>query len=246
MGETQAITETPTRNSAYEQELVELRTGLLKMAGRVEQMIDTASASLHTRDPALVQKVIEEDRLVNVAELDIDELCLRILALRQPLGPDLRFITQALKMVTDLERIGDLAVNMAERARDLNELSASGIHPGIGEMAVHVRRMVGGAIDAFIERDVAKAKHVLEIDDKVDDLYERVFTDLLEQMRDDGEIHRGIHLQSAAKFLERMGDHACNLAEQVVFMFEGRDIRHPKSAAIVASRPAEPPHDEEA
>lgn len=210
------------------------------MAGRVEQMIDTAARSFEQRDKNLLAIVIEEDRLVNVAELDIDGLCLRILALRQPMGPDLRFITQALKMVTDLERIGDLAVNLAERARDLNELGVGPIHPGIGQMSTVVRRMVSSAIDAFIEKDVDKARAVLKLDDEVDDLYEAVFTSVLEKMRENHEIHRGIHVQSAAKFLERMGDHATNLAEQVVFMFEGEDIRHPKSAAAVGSRPAEP------
>ena len=223
--------------SDYENELSELRSGLLKMAGRVEQMIGMADKGLRDRDTDIVDKVVGEDRLVNRAELDIDGLCLRILALRQPMGPDLRFVTQALKMVTDLERIGDLAVNLAERGRDLGELGAGPVHPGIHEMADRTRAMVGDAIDAFVEGDVVKARAVLAADDAVDDLYEKVFQDVLEKMRDNGEIHRGIHVQSAAKFLERMGDHSTNLAEQVIFMLEGEDIRHPRSPR--PSRPAE-------
>lgn len=209
------------------------------MAARVERMIELAARAMLERDGELIKQVISEDQQVNIAEIEIDDLCLRILALRQPMGPDLRFITQALKMVTDLERIGDLAVNVAERARDLNRIGGVGpIHDGIGEMAKVVRRMVGTAIDAFVEKSVPKAKDVLDLDDKVDDLYEVVFTDVLEKMRASHEIHRGIHVQSAAKFLERMGDHSCNLAEQVVFMFEGEDIRHPKSAAKAAAQEA--------
>lgn len=229
-----------SRASAYELELDELRSGLLKMASRVEQMIDIAAQAIDEQSRDMVAEVVEEDRLVNVAELDIDELCLRILALRHPMGPDLRFITQALKMVTDLERIGDLAVNLAERGRDLHLLGVGHVHPGIGEMAVRVRQMVSMSIDAFIERDVEKAKHVLSLDDGVDDRYGQVFKFVLEKMRENHEIHRGIHVQSAAKYLERIGDHACNLAEQVVFMFEGEDIRHPKSAAAVAAMPSDP------
>jgi phosphate transport system protein len=223
--------DTPGKRTAsdYEEELQSLREGLLAMAGRVERMIRMATDALKSLERRSIKELVAEDRQVNRAELDIDGLCLRILARRQPMGPDLRFITQALKMVADLERIGDLAVNVGERARDLSKLESSPVHPALEEMGDRARKMVGLAIDAFVEKDADKAREVLVLDDAIDELYARVFEEVLDRMRSDGEIHRGIHVQSAAKFLERIGDHAMNLAEQVVFMVDGTDIRHPRA-----------------
>jgi phosphate transport system protein len=211
----------------YEEELRKLRESLLRMAGRVEQMIDRSLTALLGRDEELARATIEHDQQVNRAEVDTDELCLVILARRQPMGSDLRFITLALKMVTDLERIGDLAVNICERTSDLAADRGAVIHDAIPEMGRLVRAMIADAIDAFVHADAGKAEAVIARDSAVDALYHQAFRDLLQQMAASPErLHAGIHIQSVAKWLERIGDHATNLAELVVFMVRGKDIRH--------------------
>ena len=211
----------------YEAELQEVRHRLLRMAGRVEEMIANAVQALVELDSELARRTIEADHKVNRAEVETDDLCLRVLARRQPLGPDLRFITLAFKMVTDLERIGDLTVNICERAIDLNAETELRANIDVERMAQLVRSMVREAIDAFVTGDAAKASEVIERDHEVDALYHQFFRELLRMMvADASAVPRGIHLQSVAKYLERMGDHATNLAEQVVFMVKGKDIRH--------------------
>jgi phosphate transport system protein len=211
----------------YENQLEELRERLLRMAGVVEQMIVDSVRSALDQNRALAEATIERDVTVNRLEVESDELCLLILAKRQPLASDLRFVTLSLKMVTDLERIGDLAVNVCERAIDLVGHPQPWPWDNIEGMARLVRAMIRDAIQAFVDRDVAKAEVVLEKDPEVDKLYWRIFRDALEIMRrQTNSMHDGIHVQSIAKFLERMGDHATNLAEQVVFMIKGKDIRH--------------------
>ncbi|MET0388459.1 MAG: phosphate signaling complex protein PhoU [Polyangiales bacterium] len=211
----------------YEGQLQELRERLLRMAGVVEQMIvDAVRAALY-QDRELAQATIALDGTVNRLEVESDELCLLILAKRQPLASDLRFVTLSLKMVTDLERIGDLAVNICERAIDLAGHPQPWPWDTIENMARVVRAMIRDAIQAFVERDVEKAQKVCERDVEVDKLYWQIFKTTLELMRKQpNSVHDGIHVQSVAKFLERMGDHSTNLAEQVVFMIKGKDIRH--------------------
>ncbi|MBK7972125.1 MAG: phosphate signaling complex protein PhoU [Deltaproteobacteria bacterium] len=211
----------------FEAELQEIRHRLLRMAGRVEEMITDAVRALIERDPELARRTIEADHKVNRAEVDTDDLCLRVLARRQPLGSDLRFITLAFKMVTDLERIGDLTVNLCERAIDLAAEPELRANVDVERMAQLVRSMVRDAIDAFVAGDADKAALVIERDHEVDERYHLAFREVLRVMLADGTtITRGIHLQSVAKYLERMGDHGTNLAEQVVFMIKGKDIRH--------------------
>jgi phosphate transport system protein len=211
----------------YENELRVLRDQLLLMAGRVEVMIADAVRALDEGDSALARATILSDREVNRAEVDTDELCLVVLAKRQPLASDLRFITLALKMVTDLERIGDLAVNICERAIDLNRDEKLLPYDDVRRAAGVVQSMVRDAIDAFVESDVAKAEAVIARDDVIDEAYHQIFRRILETMLGDpGSVERGIHIQSVAKFLERIGDHCTNLAEQVIFMVKGKDIRH--------------------
>lgn len=211
----------------YEGELEELRERLLRMAGMVEQMIiDAVRAALY-QDRELAQATIERDITVNRLEVETDELCLLILVKRQPMASDLRFVTLALKMVTDLERIGDLAVNICERAIDLAGHPQPWPWDSIENMGRVVRAMIRDAIQAFVDRDVEKAQAVCERDAEVDKVYWQLFRAVLELMRKQPSlVHDGIHVQSIAKFLERMGDHSTNLAEQVVFMIKGKDIRH--------------------
>ncbi len=211
----------------FENELRVLRQRLLAMAGWVEEMIANSVRSVVENDPELARETIELDRNVNRAELETDELCMVILARRQPMASDLRFITLALKMVTDLERIGDLAVNISERALDLCRAPQLKPYHDIPQMAEVVQSMVHDASDAFVKADASKAYDVIARDDTVDDLYVRAFRDLMAIMiRDPGAVERGIHVQSIAKFLERMADHSTNLAEQVIFMVKGKDVRH--------------------
>ncbi|MCG8558147.1 MAG: phosphate signaling complex protein PhoU [Proteobacteria bacterium] len=212
----------------YEQQLRELKENVLLMAGRVEEMIDSSVRALVQGDSELARRTIRSDRKVNRAELDIDELCMLLLAKRQPVASDLRRITFTLKMVTDLERIGDLGVNIAERALDLERLPRWPLYEGIVDMAAITRSMVKDAIDAFVQGNVDQAAAVIERDDKVDELYTHVFHEALELMRKEpATIQRGIHVQSVAKWLERVADHSTNLAEQVIFMVKGKDVRHP-------------------
>lgn len=214
----------------YENDLKKLRESLLKMAGRVEEMIANSVKALVERDIGLARSTITADHLVNRAEVETDELCLVILAKRQPVASDLRFITLSLKMVTDLERIGDLAVNICERAIDLGQDAPLKPWVDVPRMAAIVQAMVRDSIDAFVAGDADRAQSVIERDRELDELYIRVFRELLSAMlADTSVVERGIHAQSVAKWLERMGDHATNLAEQVVFMVKGKDIRHMKA-----------------
>jgi phosphate transport system protein len=212
----------------YEGQLEEVRDGLLRMAGVVEQMIVDSVRSALTQDRVLARETIERDAIVNRLEVASDEHCLLILARRQPMAGDLRFVTLALKMVTDLERIGDLAVNIAERAIDLADHSQQPWPwDKIESLARLVRTMIRDAIQAFVDRDPAKAHEVIQRDEQADELYWTVFRSALEVMRKmPDSVHDGVHFQSIAKFLERMGDHSTNLAEQVIFMIKGKDIRH--------------------
>lgn len=214
-------------DSAYERELQTLRERLLLMAGRVEAMIRDSALALERGDTHLAESTIGQDSHVNTDEVEIDELCLKILARRQPLASDLRTITLTLKMVTDLERISDLAVNICERTIILGDNGKFIPHADIKTMATSVQAMVRNAIDAFVERDIDRANLVISDDDKVDDAFHRVCLSATELMRtDESNVEQGIHIISIAKHLERMGDHATNIAEQIVFLVRGKDIRH--------------------
>lgn len=214
-------------DKGYAQELQTIHERLLAMAGKVERMIADAVESLVDDDKALAQAVIDIDPELDQDELEIDELCLELLACRQPMASDLRFVTFTLKMVTDLERIADLAVNLSQRVQILAGQPRLAPYVDIPTMGDVVGEMVQGAIDAFVARDPAAARAVIARDDEVDAGYRRVIVHLFELMRQDPDnIERGIHVQAVAKYLERMGDHATNLAEQVVFMLRGEDIRH--------------------
>ncbi len=211
----------------YEAQLEQLRENLLSMANRVEAMIADSVRSLVNRDSALARATIQNDHEVNRHEVETDELCLQILARWHPMASDLRFITLALKMVTDLERIGDLAVNISERAIDLSHVPKLAPWDQIPGMAAIVGAMIRDAIDAFLVGDAAKAQQVIDWDDEVDKLYREVFFEVVQIMaRNPEAVENGVMIQSVAKWLERMADHATNLAEQVIFMVRGKDIRH--------------------
>ena len=214
-------------NREYEQELRKLREQVLRMGAKVEEIISGSIKALLERDTVLATRMIAFDRKINQMEVDIDELCMLILARRQPVASDLRFITMALKLVTDLERIGDLGVNISERVVELNEEPQLKPYVDLPRMAEEVQAMLREALDAFVAGDPDRAQAVIERDQTVDAYYTQVFRELLTYMMEDTHnIYRATRLQSIAKYLERIGDHATNLAEMVVFMVKGKDIRH--------------------
>jgi phosphate transport system protein len=220
----------------YERELQELKDKILLLGGMVEMMIASAMKSLLGRDADLARSVIDSDPRVDAAELEIDHLSVSLLALRQPAASDLRFITTALKIVTDLERIGDLTVNIAERAIELNEEPPLKPYIDIPRMASTAAGMVHQALDAFVNRNAAQAREVLARDDGVDRLNVQLFRELLTYMIEDPRsVTRALRITFIAKYLERIADHATNIAQMVIFLIEGRDVRHPG----VGGRPAE-------
>jgi phosphate transport system protein len=212
----------------YEAELRHVRDNLLRMAGCVETMIIDAGRALANGDLELARQTILADNDVDDLEIETDEQCLLILARRQPLASDLRMITLAMKMVTDLERIGDLAVNISERVLALGTPPSPALVDKLDRMTESVvKQMITPAIDAFMTRDVAKARSVFGRDQAVDDLYREISSETQFAMHGDrAYIERGIHINAIAKFLERIGDHATNLAELVIFLVEGKDVRH--------------------
>jgi phosphate transport system protein len=211
----------------YETELQKLRDRLLLMGAKVEEVIKGSMQSLIERDGELAKRMIQADRRINKLELSIDEMCLQILARRQPVASDLRFITIAMKLVTDLERIGDVAVNLCERVLELNEEPPLKPYVDLPRMAEEAQQMVHLALDAFVAGDAEKADQVLKMDAVVDAYYMQIFRELLTYMMEDTRnIFRATRLQSIAKYLERIGDHATNIAEMVIFFVRGKDVRH--------------------
>lgn len=211
----------------FDEELAELKTKLARMAGLAEDQIDKALTALVTRDSAVACRVIERDHKVNALDVEIDEACIELLALHQPAARDLRLITTAMKISTELERISDLSENISERAIELNEEPQLKPYIDIPRMGSLARVMVKESIDAFIKEDAALARKVLVDDDFVDDLMEQLFRELLSFMIEDPRtITRAIRLSFIAKYLERIADHATNIAELVVYLVEGKIIRH--------------------
>jgi phosphate transport system protein len=211
----------------FDEELADLKTKLLRMAGQAEDQIDMALTALVTRDSALAREVIERDHQVNALDVEIDEESIRLLALHQPAARDLRLVTTAMKIATELERISDLAENVCERAIELNEEPQLKPYIDIPMMGNLARMMVKQSIDAFVRDDAQLARKVLTDDDIVDNLMEQLFRELLSFMLEDTRtISRAIRLSFIAKYLERMADHATNIAELVVYLVEGKIIRH--------------------
>ncbi len=218
----------------YESELRELKEKLLYMASCIEVLIRDSMKAVVERDSELAKKCIEKDHEVNRIEIEVDEICLRLLALRQPTAIDLRFITLGLKIVADLERVGDLAVNIAERALDLNQEPPLKPFIDLPKMAEEVQKMVKGALDAFVNEDVVLAQKILESDDEIDGLNHRIFEELVGYMgKDPANIKRACWLMFISRYLERIADHATNLAEMVIFMVQGKDVRHLHSFEIL-------------
>lgn len=211
----------------YEAELKQLHLKILEMGGFGEKQIVNPVAALVSRDDALARQTIERDHTMNRMDVEVDELCLRLLALHQPAAKDLRLITTGLKITTDLERIGDMAVNICERTLELNLEAQLKPFIDIPRMAEVAQAMLRQSLDAFVREDVELALKVCRDDDIIDQLNGQMFRELLSYMIEDPQtITRAIRLLFIGKYLERIADHATNIAEMVVFMVKGKSIRH--------------------
>ena len=211
----------------YEKELAELKSAILKMGGMVEQMVGASMRSLIEKDTRIGEMAVEQEPHVNQLEMDIDARCLSILALRQPAAYDLRFILTGIKISKDLERMGDLAINIRSEAKKLNEQAPLKPYVDLPKMSGLAQSMVKQSLDAFVTQDTELAKTVLAMDDGVDDLKYKIQQDLIEVMsKDPSTIERAMGLLAIARHVERVGDIATNIAELVVFLVEGKDIRH--------------------
>ena len=211
----------------FHEELEALKQTLLAMGGLVEDQIRRVMRALTERDDGLAQEVIDRDRQVNAYDVEVDETCVNLLALHQPAAGDLRFITTAMKIVTDLERIGDQAVNIAQRALELNQEPQLKPYIDLPRMAERAQTMVKDSLDAFVSRDTELARRVCGADAEVDALKEQIFRELLTfMMADPRAIPRAIRLILISRFLERVADHATNIAEMVIYLVEGKMVRH--------------------
>ena len=208
-------------------ELEELNNKLLEMAGLVESAISRSVRSLVDQDRELAEHVIREEPKINHMEMEIDGMATRLLALQQPVAKDLRFVMSALKINTDLERMGDLAQHVAERSLSLMHHPLVRPMVGIPNMASLVQSMLLKCLDAFVRGDEALARSVLVADDEVDRLRDAVYTELMATMqRDPGVVPAAVDLMFVARNLERIGDHVTNIAEDIVFLVKGVDVRH--------------------
>jgi phosphate transport system protein len=211
----------------FEDELGRLASKVQRLGGLVEQAIGNSVRALTERDGALARRTIDEDEQIDSLELEVDALTLELLARFQLAARDLRFVTTAMKMAEDLERMADHAVNVCERAIELNEEPPLKPYVDIPLMARRAQEMVRGALDAFVNRDAAAARRVIDLDDDLDSRMETVFRELLSYMLEDPRtISRAIRLIFIAKYFERIGDQATNICEQVVYMAEGKVIKH--------------------
>ena len=211
----------------FQEELDQLKRRLLEMGGLAEEQVRMAVKGLVDRDPALIERGISGDEPLNALHVEIDNRCFTLLALYQPMAADLRTIVAAVKINTDLERVGDLAVNIAEAGRRYVT------HPpvkkliDIPRMALTAQAMLRDALDAFVRRDMDLAQHVLNEDDRLDDLKTQIFRELLTYMlQDPATIEPALDLILVSRHLERIGDHATNIAEDVIFIVSAKDVRH--------------------
>jgi phosphate transport system protein len=211
----------------FHKELEELKQNLLRMAALVQEALNEAVQSLVRRDSDLAQKTFAGEDRINKLEIEIEDMCLKLLALRQPMAADLRFITSAMKIITDLERMGDQAINIAERAISLNQEPQLKPYIDIPRMADLTQSMVRDVLNAFVNRDSKLARSVCERDDIVDAINDQVFRELLTYMiADTKTITRAVHLMIVARCLERIADHATNIAEDLIFMVDALVIKH--------------------
>lgn len=211
----------------FQREIDKSKKMILSIAAEVEESLQKALKSLKERDGKLAKKVVEYDKIIDRMEIEVEEECLKILALHQPVAIDLRFIISVLKINNDLERIGDLAANIAERSLYLSGQDPIEIAPSIIEMAPEVQQMLKKSLDALINMDTDLANEVLEADEKVDDLHAGMYEYIQEKIKKSPDsINSQLHLMGVSRYLERIADHATNIAEDVIYMVDGEISRH--------------------
>ncbi|MDX1631389.1 MAG: phosphate signaling complex protein PhoU, partial [Thermoanaerobaculia bacterium] len=193
----------------------------------IEGMLENAIKALVDRESELIDHVIQQDRVVDRMEVEIDEACHNLLALKQPTAIDMRFLVSVMKITSDLERMGDSAVNIVLGAREVNKHPPPAEYVDLPRLSEMTREMVRSALNAFVQRDAKLASRVCNSDDAVDALYGKLFDELCEMMRENGKaVPRDLHLLLIARNFERVADHATNIAEDVIYYVEGQDIRH--------------------
>ena len=215
----------------FANEMDRLHRDIVSMCSAVEELINEAVRGLQNRSSTLAEELAVRDHEINELDVSIEEECLKILALYHPVANDLRRVAVVLKIIGELERVGDLAVNIAERSRDIAQYPQFPLPNRLEEMATESLSMLHGSIDAYVEMDPAKARDVCLRDDGVDQLN----VELIEQLRKDMTadttlVEPGMHLFSCIRHIERVADHATNIAEDVVYLIEGEIIRHPNLA----------------
>ena len=225
-------------SSHYEMELQEIKNGLIFIGVLTEKAIQIAMQSLTERNSDIAHKVIKDDDEIDKMDTELEERCIRILALRQPTAIDLRFITTAIKITGHLERIGDMAVNIAEKAIQLNEEPKLKPYIDLPRMAELVGEMIKNALDSFIRNDLKMAEEVRRTEQITDDLNEQIFRELLTFMMEDSKtIHRSLMVMQVSKNLERIADHAKGIADMVTYMVTGECVRH-QTCALDEKEPA--------
>lgn len=218
-------------------DLDRVRQMLLRMGGMVEGMVAKATQALIDRSSRLCNEVIDGDNQVDQLEMEIDELSHSILGRRQPTAVDLRFLVAVMKINSDLERIGDSAVNIAQSVEQINEQPPLKPYIDLPHLSQLVQKMVRNSLDAFVNKDTKLANEVCSSDDEVDGLYKQIFRELLTYMIEDPKtVSRALHLLLISRNLERIADHATNIAEDVIYYVEGRDIRHSMAQGGPANR----------
>jgi len=218
---------------AYESELQELRKATVAMGRLCQRALATALDAFHEGSCELAERVQDLDRQIDASEMAIDALVVNILALRQPVASDLRFLAMALKLVTDLERIGDEAVNIAERGTDKRCQPDPSTRDALEKMSAETGHMLAEALEAFAAEDEPRAEQVLVRDDVVDEIYGRTIRGMQEHMaRHPSEIPAALSVISIAKYLERIADHATNVAEEVIYLARGEDVRHHRATSL--------------
>jgi phosphate transport system protein len=211
----------------FDEALTSLKQQILLMGSKVEAMLADCMKALKSKDTKLAGNIIEADHSINALEVSIDEHCIHLLARYQPAASDLRFITRGLKIVTDLERIGDLAVNSAQRVIDIIEHGDPPLD--LTRLSSLVQKMLKESLDSFVEMDVKKAESVLQSDDAVDELTRQYVTELIEMaVKEPADIKLVFPMSSLVRYLERISDHSTNIAELTIYMKKGRDVRHGK------------------
>jgi phosphate transport system protein len=214
-------------SSHYEMELQEIKNGLIYLGALTEKAIHLAMQSLAERNTEVANKVVVNDDEIDKLDTELEERCIRILALRQPTAIDLRFITTAIKITGHLERIGDMAVNIAEKAIQLNEEPKLKPYIDLPRMSAIVEEMVGKSLDSLINGNLEVAEKVRQLEQVVDDLNEQIFRELLTFMMEDSKsIHRALLIMHVSKNLERIADHAKGIADMVTYMITGENVRH--------------------